>query len=374
MRTSGRRLPWRAVEAGGGLVSVLVPTYNGERYVAEALRSVVAQTHEHLEIVVCDDGSDDATLAVARSFAEDDRRVVVRVNEARLGPVGNFERCLSHASGGFVKYLMQDDLLERHAVERLVAAITTGDDVVLATSRRTLVDERGAPLPDRPEVSPPYQRDTVVDGRSLGDLVLQENLNLIGEPSTVLFRRSTLGGSAPFRLGGARYRYLADMALWVLLLGRGRAAYLVEPLSRSRQHEAQDGRVRANRVVSVLEWQRLHREARALGFLAPDAAFERACLRWLENAPFFFRFCTDVAQSADLLQAVVAVNADLLRLAEDGGRRHQARSLLRSTASCLHAAALFPVAGLWGETVHVARSSLRRRRTERRLAATPLHR
>jgi hypothetical protein len=275
--------------------------------------------------------------------------------------VGNFERCLALASGTYVKYLMQDDILEPRAVERLLDALLEADDVVLATSRRTRIDARGEPLPDRPEVRPPYAGDALVDGRAFGDIALEENLNLIGEPSSVLFRRSALGETPPFRLGGAPYRYLADLALWMTLLSRGRAAYLADPLSRFRHHDDQDSRVRANLVVSVLEWQRLHRESRALGFLATDASIERATRRWLKHAPFFFRFCSGVAQAASLLQAIIEANADLLRLAEDRGAWRRAGATMRATASCIRGALWFPFAGLWADRVHRARSSLRRR-------------
>jgi glycosyltransferase involved in cell wall biosynthesis len=348
-------------EPAGRLVSVLVPAFNGERYIADALRSAVTQTYVQLEIIVCDDRSSDATVEIARAFAAEDSRIHIHRNESRLGPVGNFERCLSLASGPYVKYLMQDDRLESRAVERLLDALLQADDVVLATSRRRRIDAQGEPLPDRPEVRPPYQRDTVVEGLVLGDLALEENLNVIGEPSAVLFRRSALGEATPFSVGGRPYRYLADMALWVTLLARGRAAYIVDPLSHFRHHEDQDSQVRSNMVVSVLEWQRLHQEARALGFLASDASWERACRRWLEHAAFFFRFCSGVTEARNLFLAIIAANTELLRLAEQGGLWHRAWTALGSTASCLRAALWFPVAGLWAEPIHRVRSSLRRR-------------
>jgi glycosyltransferase involved in cell wall biosynthesis len=353
-------------EPRAALVSVLVPTFDGERFLAEALGSVVAQTHEDLEVIVCDDGSTDRTLDIARSFAAGDARVRVEPNREQLGPVGNFERCLALASGPYVKYLMQDDVLEPDAVERLLTALTAADDLVLATSRRVRIDDGGRPLPDRAETEPLGPEDIVLDGMALGDLVLEENLNRIGEPSTVLFRRTALGGAAPFRLGGERYRYLADVALWLRLLTGGRGAYLAAPLSRSRQHRDQDSRSRVNMVVSVLEWQRLHREARAFGFLASDEARERALRRWLRNAPFFFRFCSGPRSAAELLHAVVSTNADLLEAAAGRGRVHHARAVARATASCLHGALLFPVAALGAEWIHETRSGWRRRRGSER--------
>src|SRR3954447_25718257 len=336
-----------------GLVSVVMPSCEGGRFIADALASIVGQTHEHLEVVVCDDGSTDGTLDIAADVARGDKRVRVERGGRRLGPVANFERCLRVASGPYVKFLMQDDVLAPNAVERLLGAGTEADDIVLATSRRRRIDEAGHPLPDRAEMQPPVTADTVLPGTQLGDRVLVDNLNLIGEPSTVLFRRAALGSTAPFSLGGPPYRYLADMALWLTLLERGRAAYLVEPLSSSRAHPGQDSAVRGNMVVSILEWERLHREAAARGFLADPADRAAARERWLSNAPFFFRFCTGPAQAAQLARRIVALDRDAVRAGS--------RSRVAATASTVRALATAPVAGLLATPVHNARARWRRR-------------
>jgi glycosyltransferase involved in cell wall biosynthesis len=337
--------------AEAGLVSVLIPTYDGERFLTETLRSVAAQTHQELEIVICDDGSSDATVEIARRFAAEDPRVRLHLEGGHVGPVANFARCLDLAAGPYVKFLMQDDVLVPHAIERLLGALRESDDVVLATSRRIRIDELGRPLPERPEVAAAYEVDTVVAGTALGDLVLQENLNLIGEPSTVLFRRDALGGDAPFHLGGTAYRYLADVALWLTLLERGRAAYLVEPLSRSRAHPDQDSATRAIMVVSILEWDRLRTDAAANGFLAAPGAAGRARGRWLANAPFFFRFSTGPSQAWALARRIVSANAAAAR---DGSR-----SRWRALAGSARAVATFPLAAVLADPVHRARRRAR---------------
>jgi glycosyltransferase involved in cell wall biosynthesis len=337
-----------------GLVSVVVPSFEGERFIADALTSIVGQTHEELEVVVCDDGSTDGTLDIVEDFARDDHRVRVERGDRRLGPVGNFERSLRIAAGPYVKFLMQDDVLAPHAIERLLGALTEAEDIVLATSRRRRIDAAGHPLPDRAEMQPPVTEDTVLSGTELGNRVLVDNLNLIGEPSTVLFRRAALGEVAPFTLGGPPYRYLADLALWLTLLQRGRAAYLVEPLSSSRAHAGQDSAVRANMVVSILEWERVHREAAACGFLADPGDRAAARDRWLANAPFFFRFCTGPAQASQLARRIVALDREAVRAGE--------RSRAAATASTLRAIGTAPVAGLFATPVHRARARRRRRR------------
>ena len=66
------------------LVSVCIPTYNGEEYLGECLTSTIRQTFQNLEIIVCDDGSSDRTLDIANQFAQADRRLVIHRNAARL--------------------------------------------------------------------------------------------------------------------------------------------------------------------------------------------------------------------------------------------------------------------------------------------------
>src|SRR5215213_7900486 len=133
--------------AEGALVSVLIPTFDGARFLDETLRSVAAQTHDQLEIVVCDDGSTDGTLDILRRFAAGDPRVRLELDGGHLGPVANFARTLRLARAPYLKFLMQDDVLEPNAIERLLGALEGEDDVVIATSRRERIDEEGRALP-----------------------------------------------------------------------------------------------------------------------------------------------------------------------------------------------------------------------------------
>jgi glycosyltransferase involved in cell wall biosynthesis len=99
------------------LVSVLVPAYNAEPWLAETLTSVLGQTYPHLEITVVDDGSSDGTLAVARSFEERGVRVVPQEN---AGACAARNRALQGAAGDYVQYLDADDLLSPEKIERQV--------------------------------------------------------------------------------------------------------------------------------------------------------------------------------------------------------------------------------------------------------------
>jgi glycosyltransferase involved in cell wall biosynthesis len=101
------------------LVSVIIPVYNYERYLAEAIESAVSQTHQHLEVIVVDDGSTDQSGEVARSFAG---RGVVYCHQvhAGIGPARN--KGIELAQGDYVAFLDADDRWPEEKTERQLRA------------------------------------------------------------------------------------------------------------------------------------------------------------------------------------------------------------------------------------------------------------
>jgi glycosyltransferase involved in cell wall biosynthesis len=110
------------------LISILVPAYNAERYLAETLKSALRQTWPRTEIIVVDDGSTDATQAVARRFESRQVKVVVKRHS---GQTATLNCALAEAQGEFVQYLDADDLL---APTKLAVQVTR----LMASSRRAI--------------------------------------------------------------------------------------------------------------------------------------------------------------------------------------------------------------------------------------------
>jgi len=102
-----------------GLVSVIVPVYNGERYLAAAIASVMAQTYASAEIIVVDDGSTDATVAVARQFGT---AVRYERQSHRGSPDAARNRGVELARGEYLAFLDQDDLWMQNKLELQLAA------------------------------------------------------------------------------------------------------------------------------------------------------------------------------------------------------------------------------------------------------------
>ncbi len=90
------------------LISVILPTYNGEKYITETLESVLNQTYKNLEIIITDDASTDGTVEIVKSY--NDKRIKLYINETNLGIGDNTNRALSLATGEFIMMQDHDDI------------------------------------------------------------------------------------------------------------------------------------------------------------------------------------------------------------------------------------------------------------------------
>jgi glycosyltransferase involved in cell wall biosynthesis len=115
------------------LVSILIPAYNSEEWIADALQSAIAQTWRAKEIIVVDDGSRDGTAEVARHFASKEVSVVTTVNE---GAAAARNRALQLSQGDYIQWLDADDILAPDKIERQLAALrgVHGDNRILLSS------------------------------------------------------------------------------------------------------------------------------------------------------------------------------------------------------------------------------------------------
>lgn len=101
------------------MVSVLMTAYNRERYIAEAVESVLASTYQNFELIIVDDCSKDKTLEIARHYEQKDQRILVRVNDKNLGDYPNRNKAASYAKGKYLKYVDADDYIYPWGLELL---------------------------------------------------------------------------------------------------------------------------------------------------------------------------------------------------------------------------------------------------------------
>jgi len=102
------------------LISIVIPVYNREKYIAETLESAIEQSYKNIEIIVVDNFSEDNTWNIIQDFSNIDNRIKSFRNNSNIGPVKNWQRCINEANGVYGKILWSDDLLDPYYLEKTV--------------------------------------------------------------------------------------------------------------------------------------------------------------------------------------------------------------------------------------------------------------
>ena len=239
------------------LVSIMIPTYNRPQFFELALQSAQRQNYENLEIIVCDNSTDDRTEALIEKYLGDSRLQYHR-NRAAKTKEENFAPFEHLAKGEYLQWLMDDDILLDGKIEKMMQAFRKNPAAKLVTSRRAVIDGEGRLQPNPyaagvPESEAEY---SVFDGEIVGRETLLGWRNFLGEPSAVLFRRADLKHHY-WRAESRGYKTISDVAMWLELLESGDCVFFQKPLSCYRRHEAQEGQQAAVILLSRLEWLRL---------------------------------------------------------------------------------------------------------------------
>ena len=111
-------------------VSLGLPVYNGENFIAQAIESILAQTFTDFELIITDNGSTDRTPKICEAYAARDRRVAYSRNPENLGAAPNFNRAFALSSGRYFKWVAHDDLIAPEFLARCVKVLDNDPSVV----------------------------------------------------------------------------------------------------------------------------------------------------------------------------------------------------------------------------------------------------
>ena len=209
------------------LISVCIPSYNAEQFIANTLQSVIDQTFTDFEVVIVDDASTDRTVAILQEFS--DSRIRLNRNDLNLGMGNNWNKVVSCARGKYVKLLCGDDLLDPQCLERQASTLESAlnSRAVLAVCGSRVINSQGKIVLRR---TLPF-RSGLVAGEKMIRTSVRWGTNLIGEPMVGLYRRDVLDK-------GIRYSpsnpFLIDLAFWADLLRHGNAFVDKNPLASFR--------------------------------------------------------------------------------------------------------------------------------------------
>ncbi len=187
-------------------VTVLIPVYNRERFVDEAIRSVMEQDFDDFELLLVEGGSTDRTPEVLEMWKKRDRRVVVVTTPTREGISAALNLGLAHARGKYVARLDSDDLMMPRRLAEQAAVLDAHSEVVLVSCAYDIVDLAGNRLGT-------WKRDEPPEVTAF----LLHFFNVIGGHGQVMFRLA-----AALEEGGYARKLSEDYDLWVRLRRRGR--------------------------------------------------------------------------------------------------------------------------------------------------------
>jgi glycosyltransferase involved in cell wall biosynthesis len=211
------------------LVSFVTPVYNGERYLAEAIESVLAQTYRNWEYVILDNRSTDRTRELARRYAQREPRIRVVTNDEFLPQIDNWNRSMMLISeeSVYTKVLHADDWLYPECVERMVALAEKHPEVGVVSSYRlvgTRVEHDAFSLETK-----------VMPGVAAAAYQLGGGKWIIGTPSSLLLRSSLVREQQPFY--ETRYLLSDPVAVYRMLEGCD-FGFVHQVLSYTRMHDA----------------------------------------------------------------------------------------------------------------------------------------
>jgi glycosyltransferase involved in cell wall biosynthesis len=230
------------------LVSVCLPVFNGERYLPEAIASILAQHHRNIELIISDDASTDHSWNILLTIR--DSRLILRRNGRNIGPEHNWNQVLKAAKGKYVKLFHQDDILDPDCISRQVEALENFPDSVFAFCSRRIIDSDGRRLFTR--ASPWNDRSVSAD--EVFRACLKAGTNIIGEPSSVLFRNAIASRTGGF---DGNLPFVIDLDYWFRLMEHGSAYCMKTSLMSFRitsgQWSAAIGWDRSAQFISFME-------------------------------------------------------------------------------------------------------------------------
>jgi glycosyltransferase involved in cell wall biosynthesis len=185
-----------------GLVSICIPTYNGADYLQEVMGGILAQTYRNVEIIIVDDNSTDNTLEIAREATRNVSEVRIYQNSLRKGLGGNWNKCLEMATGEWIKFVFQDDLISPDCIEKLYELAIQTDKKMAVCGRTFLFHQNVSRAFQENFLN--YVRNNSIANRfpDSSGVVLAEDFarhaeeypvfNCIGEPTAVMFHHSII--------------------------------------------------------------------------------------------------------------------------------------------------------------------------------------
>jgi glycosyltransferase involved in cell wall biosynthesis len=223
-------------------IDVVMPVYNAEAYVGDAVRSILHQRFSNLRLICVDDGSTDRSREILRKLAANDERLEI-IRQENRGVVRALNRGLSVCTAPLIARMDADDISMPERFARQVEFLEQNPNVLAVGTSILEMDSEGAPLGVQHFASDHEEIDS-------GMLRIRTGM---AHP-TVMMRRQAVQALSGYRV---EFEWVEDLDLWLRMAEQGRLANLPEVLLCYRQHASSIswsvGRVRRERTIALME-------------------------------------------------------------------------------------------------------------------------
>ncbi|HPM34977.1 MAG TPA: glycosyltransferase [Spirochaetota bacterium] len=227
------------------LVSICIPTYNGNEFIAEALKSALAQTYKNTEIIISDDRSSDGTLAAVKKILKNTDIPYKIIEHSPSGIGANWNNCVINSNGEYIKFLFQDDTLEPECIEKMVKLAEMDKNIGLVFSKRNFIYKNRTEDFDNwiDEYSNLHihwnNLKEVNSGKNMlrnCPNLLNEPKNKVSEPPAVLLRKKVFFKTGYFN---ENLKQALDYEFWYRVFKHYKIGFIDECLINFRLHQKQ---------------------------------------------------------------------------------------------------------------------------------------
>ena len=243
------------------LVSICIPTFNGEAYLEECLHSAINQTYKNIEIIVSDDASKDGTLQIINEITSKTDIPIFIFKHQPNGIGANWNNCIKNANGQYLKFLFQDDVLNEDCVARMMKMMLLNSNIGIVYAKRHFIYQE--------------ETDAIVEFKNVyghlhnywADLIVEEDIvsgtkylkdrnflnapkNKIGEPTSVLLDKNCLKKVGYFN---EDLKQALDCEFWSRLMPHYNIGFVDDYLSKFRLHKKQASVVNKSEKINENE-------------------------------------------------------------------------------------------------------------------------
>ena len=228
---SSFHIPYDLINANDlPLISVLMPVNDFNEHFEKSLKSVLLQTYQNYEIIIGDYSGNSHGEEILEHFLLQHTNIHYLIINDCHDQIKVARQLIDYASGDLLNIFLNGDLMHPQKYEKMVPFLINDRELVLVTSHRQGIDRFCIPKPLSGPTTRLFPHNIALEGNALSSVCILNDINFIGEFSTVVFRKSALTNLLGTFLG-REYRWSADLATWLTLLRNRKCVYISETLN-----------------------------------------------------------------------------------------------------------------------------------------------